>query len=84
ITKNQDKRIIVALHHPIISSGVHAGFNSAKSHLSSFQGKLPVPGVATLIHTLRSSSGASMEDFSNNHYAELAGRIKNIVQDKEN
>ncbi|KQS94140.1 metallophosphoesterase [Chryseobacterium sp. Leaf394] len=84
IVKNQDKRIIVAVHHPIISSGVHAGFNSAKSHLSSFQGKLPVPGVATLINTLRSSSGASMEDLSNNHYAEFAGRIKNIVQDKEN
>ena len=25
-----------------------------------------------------------MEDLSNNHYAEFAGRIKNIVQDKEN
>lgn len=40
ITKNQDKRIIVALHHPVISSGVHAGFNSAKSHLSAFNGKV--------------------------------------------
>lgn len=84
IVKNQDKRIIVAVHHPIMSSGVHAGFNSAKSHLASFQGKLPIPGVATLINTLRSSSGVSMEDLSNSHYVEFAGRIKNIVQDKEN
>lgn len=84
ITKNQDKRIIVAVHHPVISSGVHAGFNSAKSHLSSFQGKLPVPGVASLINVLRSSSGASMEDISNAHYAEFANRIKSIIQDKEN
>lgn len=84
IIKNQDKRIIVALHHPVISSGVHAGFNSAKSHLSSFQGKLPVPGVASLINVLRSSSGASMEDITNAHYAEFANRIKSIIQDKEN
>lgn len=84
IIKNQDKRIIVALHHPVISSGVHAGFNSAKSHLSSFQGKLPIPGVASLINVLRSSSGASMEDITNKHYADFAGRIKSIIQDKEN
>lgn len=84
ILKNQDKRIIVAMHHPVISSGVHAGFNSAKSNLAAFHGKLPVPGVASLINILRSSSGASMEDLSNTHYAEFANRIKSIIQDKEN
>ncbi|AZB30848.1 metallophosphoesterase [Chryseobacterium balustinum] len=84
ITKNQDKRIIVALHHPVISSGVHAGFNSAKSHLSAFNGKVPIPGVATVLTTLRSSSGASMEDINNRHYADFANRLKSIVQDKEN
>ncbi|WP_294243166.1 BamA/TamA family outer membrane protein [uncultured Chryseobacterium sp.] len=84
IVKNQDKRVIVALHHPVISSGVHAGFNSAKSHLSAFHGKLPVPGLATVANTLRSSSGASMEDLSNVHYTEFANRIKSIIQDKKN
>lgn len=84
IIKNQDKRIIVALHHPVISSGVHAGFNSAKSHLSAFNGRLPVPGLATVATTLRSSSGVSMEDLSNIHYTEFANRIKSIIQDKEN
>ena len=84
ILKNQDKRIIVALHHPVISSGVHAGFNSAKSHWSAFEGKIPVPGVASVIKVLRSSSGVSMEDLSNKHYTEFANRIKSILQDREN
>ncbi|MDR6923091.1 metallophosphoesterase [Chryseobacterium sp. 2987] len=84
VTKNQDKRIIVALHHPIISSGTHAGFNSAKSHLFPLKSKIPVPGVASLINILRSSSGASPEDLNNQHYADLANRLKSIVQDKEN
>jgi len=84
VNKNQDKRIIVALHHPIISSGVHAGFNSAKSHLYPLKSKVPVPGVASLINVLRNSSGASMEDINNQHYADLANRIKSIVQDKDN
>lgn len=84
INKNQDKRIIVALHHPIISTGTHAGYNSAKSHLFPLKSKVPVPGVASVINVVRSSSGASPEDISNKHYADLANRLKSIVQDKEN
>lgn len=84
VTKNQDKRIIVALHHPVISSGTHAGFNSAKSHLYPLKSKIPVPVVASVINVLRSSSGASLEDINNQHYADLANRLKSIVQDKEN
>lgn len=84
INKNQGKRIIVALHHPIISSGTHAGYNSPKSHLFPLKSKIPAPGVASLINILRSSSGASLEDINNQHYADLANRLKSIVQDKEN
>lgn len=84
INKNQDKRIIVALHHPIISSGTHAGYNSAKSHLFPLKSKVPAPGVASIINILRSSSGASLEDINNKHYADLANRLKSIVQDKGN
>lgn len=84
VTKNQDKRIIVALHHPVISSGTHAGFNSAKAHLYPLKSKIPVPVVSSVINILRSSSGASLEDINNQHYADFANRLKSIVQDKEN
>ena len=84
IIKNQGKRIIVALHHPIISSGTHAGFSSARSHLFPFNSKVPVPVVASFLNVLRSSSGASPADINNRHYADLANRLKSIVQDKEN
>ncbi|MCE3075498.1 metallophosphoesterase [Chryseobacterium gwangjuense] len=84
IDKNQDKRIIVALHHPVISSGTHAGYNSAASHLFPLKSKIPLPGVASIINILRSSSGANPEDINNQHYADLANRLKSIVQEKEN
>lgn len=84
IIKNQGKRIIVALHHPIISSGTHAGFTSAKSHLYPFNSKVPLPVIASTVNILRSSSGASPADINNQHYADLANRLKSIVQDKEN
>jgi hypothetical protein len=84
LNKNQDKQIIVALHHPIISTGTHAGYTSAKSHLFPFKSKIPVPGVASVLNVLRSSSGASPEDINNQHYADLTNRLKSIVQDKDN
>ncbi len=84
INKNQDKQIIVAVHHPIISSGIHAGFTSAKSHLFPLKSKVPLPVVATLINLLRTSSGVSMEDVSNKHYTKFASRIKSIVQNNDN
>ncbi|WP_223560458.1 metallophosphoesterase [Chryseobacterium lathyri] len=84
VTKNQDKKIIVALHHPVISSGTHAGFNSAKAYLYPLKSKIPFPIGASFINILRSSSGANPEDINNQHYADLANRLKSIVQDKEN
>ncbi|UMQ41117.1 metallophosphoesterase [Chryseobacterium sp. Y16C] len=84
VNKNQDKRIIVALHHPVISSGTHAGYNSAASHLFPLNSKIPLPGIASIINILRSSSGANPEDINNQHYADLANRLKSIVQEKEN
>lgn len=84
INKNQDKQIIVALHHPVISSGTHAGFSSAKSNLFPLKSKIPLPGVASLINVVRASSGANPEDINNQHYADLANRLKSIVQEKEN
>ena len=40
--------------------------------------------MASVVNILRSSSGASPEDINNQHYADLANRLKSIVQDKEN
>ncbi|WP_375181863.1 metallophosphoesterase [Chryseobacterium sp.] len=84
INKNQDKRIIVALHHPIISTGTHAGYTSVKSNLFPLNSKIPLPGLASVINIVRSSSGANPEDINNQHYADLANRLKSIVQEKEN
>ncbi len=40
--------------------------------------------MASLINILRSSSGISPADINNQHYGELANRLKSIVQDKDN
>lgn len=84
IKKNQDKTIVIAQHHPIISSGTHAGFTSLKGNLFPFRSKFPLPGITSLLNVLRSSSGISIEDINNSHYREFANRMINLTQNNEN
>lgn len=84
INKNQDKQIIIAMHHPMVNSGVHGGFNSFKSHIYPLRSTFPLPIFASFINILRNSSGASIEDINNKHYADFSNTIKSMVQDKEN
>uniref|UniRef100_UPI00261862AF metallophosphoesterase n=1 Tax=uncultured Chryseobacterium sp. TaxID=259322 RepID=UPI00261862AF len=84
IKKNQNKTIVIALHHPVISSGNHAGFDSFSAHIFPFKSNIPVPVVSSALNILRKTSGVTTVDLSNEHYAELANRIKNIVQDNKN
>ena len=76
INKNQDKQIIIAVHHPMVNSGVHGGFNSFKSHIYPLRSTFPLPIFASFINILRNSSGASIEDINNKHYADFANTIK--------
>lgn len=81
---NQDKTVIIAMHHPILTGGEHGGFNSLKTHIFPLRSNVPLPGVGTALNVLRKSSGIADVDLSNVHYAELALRLRNLLQDKEN
>lgn len=84
IKKSQDRTVILALHHPIISSGTHAGFDSYRAHLHALKSPLPLPGIASGLNILRKTSGISAEDISNPQYGRLAARIKNLIQEYSN
>lgn len=84
IKKNQNKTIIIAQHHPIISTGTHAGFTSFKDNIYPFRSKIPLPGITSLLNILRTASGASIEDLNNQHYSEYTNRMKNLIQNNDN
>lgn len=84
ILKNQDKTILLLIHHPLMTNGVHGGFDSFKTHIFPFNGKIPLPIVGTLLTGLQKSSGVVPADLNNSYYAKLTDRIKNMIQKNKN
>lgn len=84
ITKNQNKTVVVALHHPLISGGSHAGYFSLKKQIYPLDSKIPLPLVGSLINVIRSTSGISPQDLNNERYTALVSRIKSITQSNTN
>ena len=80
IKKNRDKTVIIAMHHPLLSYGVHGGQFSFKQGLYPSGGKVPMPFLGAAINLLRKTSGASAEDLSNQLYNELKKRILTLSQ----
>lgn len=78
--KNQDKTIIVSLHHPIFTNGVHGGQYAAIKHIFPTQRKIPVPIFSSLINLIRTSGGVSAQDKQNKRYQSLADRIAALAQ----
>lgn len=81
LKKNNEKTIVIAMHHPMFTNGVHGGKYAARKHLFPFQSKIPLPGIASLITQLRSAGGVSPQDNSNKRYRELMGRLSTLAYD---
>ncbi|WP_240337982.1 metallophosphoesterase [Gelidibacter japonicus] len=84
LNKNQNKTIILALHHPLLTNGTHGGQFSIEKQLFPFENKIPLPGIAGLINFLRKTTGASPQDIQNKQYRSLANRIKTMIYNRKN
>lgn len=80
LKKNNEKTVILAMHHPAYTYGPHNGGFSAEKHLFPFQNKIPLPGIATLIAQVRSQGGVSVQDRYNMKYDELMDRLITLVR----
>jgi hypothetical protein len=80
----QNKTVILAVHHPLLSNGVHGGEYSLRQHLYPFKAKIPLPIIGTLVNLLRKTSGISEEDIQNKKYNTFVKRVKTLVQGKKN
>jgi hypothetical protein len=79
LKKNQNKTILVALHHPLYTNGIHGGTYEFSKHLFPFQRKIPLPGLASLANLIRVSGGVSVQDTQNNQYQSMVNRITAIA-----
>ena len=84
INKNQNKTIILAMHHPLVSNGPHGGQFSLRKQLYPSNSKIPAPVLGSLVNLLRKTSGISPEDLQNKQYQLLINRIKPLIQNNKN
>ena len=84
LNKNQDKTIILALHHPLMSNGTHGGQFSLEKQLFPLEQKIPLPVLGSFVNFLRKTSGISPQDIQNKQYQILVKRIKTLLQKQDN
>jgi hypothetical protein len=84
LNKNQDKTIILALHHPLMTNGTHGGQFSLEKQLFPLEQKIPLPVIGSVINLIRKTSGISPQDIQNKQYTLFTKRIKTLLQGQDN
>ncbi|MGG5506010.1 MULTISPECIES: metallophosphoesterase [unclassified Myroides] len=84
INKNQNRIVVLALHHPVYSTGNHGGYFSLQDHLYPFEAKVPLPVIGSLINYTRSVSGIQTQDLQSKKYNALNKRLQTMAQMYEN
>ena len=84
LNKNQEKTVVLAIHHPLLSNGTHGGQFSLEKQLFPLEKKIPLPVIGSFINLLRKTSGVSPQDIQNKQYTIYAKRIKTLLQKQKN
>jgi len=84
LNKNQEKTVVLAIHHPLLSNGTHGGQFSLEKQLFPLEKKIPLPIIGSFINLLRKTSGVSPQDLQNKQYTIYAKRIKTLLQKQKN
>lgn len=84
LNKNQNKTIIVAVHHPVMDHGSHGGYYSLEKQIFPLENKIPLPVLGSLMNIIRSTGGISHQDLSNPNYRKFAERLKTLLSDRDN
>lgn len=84
LNKNQDKTVLLAMHHPLMSNGTHGGQFSFEKQLFPLEQKIPLPVIGSFLNLIRKTAGASPQDIQNKQYTLFIKRIKTLLQGQDN
>ncbi len=84
LNKNQNRTIVVATHHPLITHGSHGGYYSLEKQIFPLEQKIPLPVIGTGINLMRATGGITHQDISNQNYKTMADRIKTLIGGRKN
>ncbi len=84
LNKNQDKTVLIAMHHPLMSNGSHGGQYGLEKELFPLEQKIPLPVIGSAINLIRKTSGINPQDLQNKVYSNFSKRVKTLVQNQRN
>ncbi|MFV7236361.1 metallophosphoesterase [Flavobacterium sp. ZB4R12] len=84
LNKNQEKIVILALHHPLMSNGSHGGQFSLEKQLFPLEQKIMLPVLGSVINLIRKTSGISPQDIHNKQYTFFIKRVKTLLHSQDN
>lgn len=84
LNKNQNKTVVVALHHPLIDHGSHGGYYSLEKQIFPLENKFPLPILGTGLNLARATGGITHQDLSNANYRKLSSRLKTLLANRDN
>ncbi|MEZ4839669.1 metallophosphoesterase [Flavobacterium sp.] len=80
LLENQEKTILLAIHHPLLSNGIYGGQYSLNQQLFPLEKNIPLPIAGSFYNLFRKASGYKTNDLQHASYREMTERIKSIVQ----
>ncbi|MEZ4803581.1 MAG: metallophosphoesterase [Gelidibacter sp.] len=84
IKKAQGKTVVIAMHHPMFTNGVHGGYFALNKHLYPTQKDIPIPILSSLVTQIRTQGGISIQDRYNELYNNLMKRIETLATESGN
>ncbi|PZD79247.1 metallophosphoesterase [Mesonia sp. K7] len=76
LRKYETKNVVVAMHHPLLTNGVHGGNYHISRHLFPSSRSIPLPVLGSLATLVRTTGGVSIQDAQNQRYKNMVDRIK--------
>lgn len=80
LLKSQEKTVLLAMHHPLMSNGVYGGHYSLKQQLYPFDTNIPLPIAGSFINLFRKASGYDENDLQNIRYQKMTNQLQSVVQ----
>ena len=84
LSQNQNKTVLLAMHHPLFSNGISGGQFSLKDQLYVPNLSFPVPILGSFYHVLSKSAGWNPEDLQHASYRNFTEKIKNAIKKYDN
>ncbi len=88
LSRNSKKLVIVAVHHPFKSYGIHGGYYTWKQHLFPLtdvfpKAYIPLPGIGSIYPITRGIFGTT-NDLSHPAYVDMVNQIHGVLKGHEN